>query len=154
MPATSLRHPACDLAPFDLPLYDRWVIAAQIAHRLAPAAWERGGFASAEVRVAVPGHPPQRPAAAVVLGSAPVDPVVTVPPLLVIELSPACAPATWLARGVKAVWSVGREGAWCSAGAAPPRFVAAPGLLRLPVRRSSSRVPPLELALPVVAAAP
>ncbi len=145
-PATSST---LDLAPWVLPLHDRWVLASQIAHRVAPAVWTWGGFATAEVRVAVPWHVPRRPAVAVVLGALPVAPVVDRPPLLVIELAPICAPADWLARGVAHVWSLGRDGAWVHTRRSRPRRVGPEEVLRLASPRRRAGALPLELVLPV-----
>lgn len=88
--------------------HDRRVRAASIGLRLQPAAIALGGYASARLRVCVPGQHERRPAAALVPGEPPVDGIATRAPLLVVELAPA-DPARWLALGVCEVWVAGDD---------------------------------------------
>jgi Uma2 family endonuclease len=136
--------------PLGLAPYDRRILAAQIALRLAPAAWAWGGFASAEVRVAIPRHTPRRPDVAVVLGPPPILPQVGVPPLLVVELATDGDVQAWRELGVPQVWLIGGDGAAVLTAGAPARWVDSPGVLAMSPQQERSHLPALQLALPVL----
>jgi hypothetical protein len=133
------------LVPLPLDGRSRRVLAAQLAQRLAPAAWALGGFSSAEITVRRTGQADRCPAAAVVMGEPCGDGTVGVPPLLVVELAPCPQAPTWLDQGVAAVWVVGTGAALALARGRGPQLVLPPAALSVPGTG-------LRLALPVLPA--
>lgn len=123
--------------PLGLDPHDRWVLADRLARRLGPAAWARGGYASAALTVAVADLPNLHPAVVVALGAPPAAGLLREAPLLVVELAPDCAPSRWLRRGARAVWSLGADAVVVSTGSTE-RSIRLPCELRLPGARAAA----------------